>query len=288
MYDRILLPTDGSEAAERALHVATRVANAHDATLHVVYVADSNQPSQTNLQGEIRDVLVGRGEEIVADAADVARASGVDVVTEVVQGGPSRSILAYVEERGADLVVLGTRGQRDLSEVVLGSVTDHVLRDCPVPVLTVSPDADDVEYPPGDVLVATDGSDGAAAAVDEAASIARETGATLHVLAVDETGPLGLDLPSLSEGDRAELFDDRLDAARDAATRAGAGDLVTAVESGTVRDAIAEYVADNDARLVALGASGRSGIDRRLLGSTAENVVRTSAVPVVTVPPGER
>lgn len=279
MYDDILLPTDGSDAAERAIAVAIAAAEAHDARLHVLYVADTNTPSLSNVQGEVRDVLESRGDEVVESAARRARLAGVETVTEVVQGGPSRTVLSYVDERGVDLVVMGTRGERDVSTLLLGSVTDHVLRDCPVPVVTVPPTASEDVYPPERVLVATDGSDGADAAVDEAARIAVALGAELHVVTVDEAGLLGID----RNDDRPESV---VESAAQRARGAGVADPVTAVDSGEVSDALTAYVEDNAVGLVVLGASGRSGLDRRLLGTTAEKVVRTSAVPVVTVPAG--
>jgi nucleotide-binding universal stress UspA family protein len=61
MYDRILVPTDGSEAADRALNLAVAVAEAHGAELDVLYVTDTNQPSLARIQGDVRDVLEGRG-----------------------------------------------------------------------------------------------------------------------------------------------------------------------------------------------------------------------------------
>ncbi|MFB6087177.1 MAG: universal stress protein [Haloarculaceae archaeon] len=285
MYDRILVPTDGSEGATRAVDVAGELAETHEATLSLLYVADTNQPSLTNLQGSVRDVLEEEGEAVLSAATERVQSPAIDVTTDVVQGGPSRTILAFIDERGIDLTVMGTRGRRDLDSVVLGSVTDRVVTRSPRPVMTVAPDDDPFEYPPSDVLVATDGSDTATEAVREAATMAAATGATLHVLSVAETDLLGFDVRSATgaEGHEAAL-ETVVEGATAVARDIGVEDVVGAMESGPVADEIGEYVTDSGIDLVFVGTSGRSGLDRRLLGSTASKLVRTLLVPVVTTP----
>ncbi|MFC7139136.1 universal stress protein [Halosimplex aquaticum] len=282
MYDEILFPTDGSDAADAALEVAIAVADAHDATLHVLYVADTNQPSLARIEGQVRDVLEGEGRDIVDDAASRARRAGVDTVDEVIQGGPSRTILTYVDDRGIDLVVMGTRGGRDIERIILGSVTERVVRNSASPVLVVPPESDH-EYPPADVLVGTDGSEGSEAAVDEGIGIGAATGATLHVVSVVESSGLGFDVRSEQLSEERRRRDEQVLA--QARERADDGDVPveTAIEEGDVVDTLNEYVADHGIDLVVVGTHGRTGIDRRLLGSVTENLMRSAAVPVLSI-----
>ena len=74
MYDRILFPTDGSAPAESSLEYAVRIASEHDATLHVLNVADTTQDSLTQIRGEVVDALVQEGREIVDEAVQRATA----------------------------------------------------------------------------------------------------------------------------------------------------------------------------------------------------------------------
>ncbi|WP_123533488.1 universal stress protein [Halosimplex salinum] len=282
MYDAVLFPTDGSDAADAALGVAIAVADAHDATIHVLNVADTNQPSLTRIEGQVRDVLEGEGRTIVDEAATEARQAGVETVAEVIQGGPSRTIREYVDDQGIDLVVMGTRGGRDIEQIVLGSVTERVVRSSGAPVLVVPPESDS-EYPPESVLVGTDGSEGSEAAVDEAAGIAEASGAALHAVSVVEPSLLGLDVRSEQAAeDREGRFAERLEWARERVENRDVA-VETALEEGDVVETLNEYADEHGVDLIVVGTHGRTGIDRRVLGSVTENLMRSASVPVLSV-----
>ena len=140
MYDSILVPTDGSEESMDALEEAIELAKLTDATLDVLFVADTAQDSVTVVGTDVIDALEREGEEIVGEVVERARESGVDVESEVVQGDPSRAIVDHAERIGADVIVMGTHGRRGLSRMLLGSVTEAVIRTSPVPVLSVRPE----------------------------------------------------------------------------------------------------------------------------------------------------
>lgn len=137
MYDAILFPTDGSEGATVALEHALDLAERYDATLHVLYVADTNRDSLVAVGDAVVDALEHEGESVVDEVVDRGRARGVDVDREVLQGDPYRTILDYVDEIGIDLVVMATHGRRGIDRYLLGSVTEKVIRSADVPVLTV-------------------------------------------------------------------------------------------------------------------------------------------------------
>lgn len=136
----------------------------------------------------------------------------------------------------------------------------------------------------GEILVATDGSEAATAAVERAADFARRFGAGLHVLYVVERSLYGFG------GERGEVTDEGtavLDAAVEVAEGAGVDVVETAYREGRPHEAVAAYTTDPGVDLVVMGSSGRGGIGRRLLGSTTGRVVRTVDVPVLTVHEGE-
>ncbi|WP_121822034.1 universal stress protein [Halostella salina] len=140
-----------------------------------------------------------------------------------------------------------------------------------------------------DVLVATDGSDASTAAVDHGVGIADSHGATVHFLHVVDVGTemsasgLGTIAPDLTES-LEQAAEDALDAATSRAEAAGVTHERVVVE-GVPHEAIAEYSADNDIDVVVMGASGRSGIEDYLLGSTTDRVVRSVDTSVLVARP---
>jgi nucleotide-binding universal stress UspA family protein len=286
MFDRILFPTDGSEGAELVLDHVLDVARTYDATLHVLNVADSTVHSATRVGGEVVDALEEQGEEIVAEAAAAAAERGVSTVTEVHQGGVPETIVEYADARGIDLVVMPTRGRTGLSRLLLGSVTERVLRSSATPVLTVNPDAAPIRYPYQNVLVPTDGSDTADVALEVGTDIATVHDAQLHVLSVVDVTSLGVDVYSEVQVDFLER---RAETVIDEATEYARNQSVESVEGvveygSAVHRAIRSSVDEHDIDLVVMGTHGRSGLERYLLGSVAEKTVRTASVPVLTVP----
>lgn len=279
MYDRLLVPTDGSGPANAALELAGRIASP-SATLHALVVSEDD--------GD--DVPRGASDrtvdEILADAREAVAADVETVVTEERRGDPRAQILEYVEAAGIEIVVMGAHGRRDAEPVVLGRVTERVVRDAPVPVL-VARASDDIRglYPFERILVPTDGSEHARAALDLGVELAAETGATLHLLSVVDATRYGSDSESDALLDRLEENADReLESAVESAVTDGAGvDVRTAVARGSVHGAISAYAEANDVDLLVMGTHGRSDDDGELPGSVTERVLRTAPAPALTV-----
>ncbi|MFC7154046.1 universal stress protein [Halomarina halobia] len=136
-YDRILVPTDGSERAAAAAEWASALARAYDATVHVLAAADTSAVGFDVRSELLLETVETSAEEAVADLAATLRDDGVTVETAVERGPPHGAILDAVDENDIDLVVMGTRGRSGLDRYLLGSVTEKTVRTCPVPVLTV-------------------------------------------------------------------------------------------------------------------------------------------------------
>ncbi|GAB3668957.1 universal stress protein [Halopiger thermotolerans] len=139
MYDCILVPTDGSPEVERALEYAFDLARAHDATIRAVYVVNAagygGLPMETAWEG-ISDALREEGRSAVERVEELAP-EDIDVETKVLEGSPSRVIVQEACSGECDLVVMGTHGRGGIDRLLLGSVTERVVRRCEVPVLTV-------------------------------------------------------------------------------------------------------------------------------------------------------
>lgn len=145
-YERILVPTDGSEGALTAVELAADLAKRCDATVDVLSVVDAADPGFDVRPAATRARLESRAEEWVAAAAGLADEAGApSVETETRLGVVASEITEHADERGADLIVLGTRGRSGVRRSVPGRVAKRIVRSAPVPVLRVDGTADRAE-----------------------------------------------------------------------------------------------------------------------------------------------
>ncbi|WP_181686506.1 universal stress protein [Halorhabdus salina] len=273
MVDRILFPTDGSAGAMAVLEHALDVANDHDASVHLLTVDESGSDP----------------EELLALAGDRVRERGLEPESVRREGEVYQEILAYAEEANVDAIVIPTHGRSGLERLLLGSVTARIMRLADIPVLTATPDAE-LRYPYRRVLVPTDGSRAAQAAVEVGATLARVANVPIAALSVVERTRSDANVRSTTS--REHMEDRARTAVREATETArsvGVSDISTAVVTGrSIPETIRSYVADQHIDLVVLGTHGRTGLDRYLFGSTTETLVRTATVPVMTVRPPDK
>jgi len=294
MHDTVLVPTDGSEHAVRAAEHGAYLARAFDATVHLLNAVDIQAAAGLFDAGGIDEAFVERleaeGEEAI-DAVEAAVGEGSRVRTAMVRGEPSGAILEYAEDRDVDLIAMGTHGRSGLNRYFAGSVTERVVRLAEMPVLTVR--ATQGNRPAGDytdVLVPTDGSEYAAAAVDHALAIAGRVDARVHAVSVVDVARLGASPDFAPVADLREQLRDGAERATDAiAERANSAgrDAVTDVREGSPAEAILAYADEHDVDLIVMGTRGRTGLDRYLLGSTTGRTIRRADVPVVAVTAGD-
>lgn len=287
----LLIPTDGSEPAEAAADRGFALAAQLDAAVHVVSVADTSRVSSagtgdaTRLRGRLRERTTARAEAL----AQQAQIEGLEVTTATREGVPAAEITDYAAEADVDAVVMGTAGRGGVSRMVAGSVTDKVIRTAPVPVLTVGPDAAAVDDGDGgeieDVLIPTDGSAPAATAAERSLDLAEQVGASVHLLAVADTDLTGA-LPTVSGVELLESAGTHLEELAETARERGL-EATTTVREGRPAEEIVDYAADGTVDLVAMATAGRGGIDRLVLGSVTDTVVRNATVPVLTIRPDD-
>lgn len=137
MYDRILLPTDGSEASSRAVTQAIELATETGAELHVLFVVEDLPYAPELMDDDAERQLRQVGEDALEEIRERTENAEIDVVTTVRQGVPHNSILEYADDNGTDVIVMGTHGRSGLDRYLLGSVAERVVRTATVPVLTV-------------------------------------------------------------------------------------------------------------------------------------------------------
>ncbi|MCT9097276.1 universal stress protein [Haloarchaeobius sp. HME9146] len=139
-YSHILVPVDGSDASEHAAEHAIDLANRYDAELTVMHVVDDDLLPLDARSQQLVDRLEEEATDIVAEVVEWATEADVAPVNEVVvRGSPAEQILATIEDGDGevDLVVLGSHGRSGIDKFLMGSVSERVVRQSPVPVLTV-------------------------------------------------------------------------------------------------------------------------------------------------------
>jgi len=291
MYDRILIPVDGSDEATRAARRGLDLAQRFDAAVDVLHVIDRRSSTRTSdEQAQLRE----RGEAIVADIEALAKDVDRPVTTTVTDGSPAARIARLASDYDAGLIVIGRQGITGIEKRLLGGVTEGVLHRSDIPVLVVPKDdhsaADTFDY--DRLLVPTDGSTNATSVAPHAGAVARQYGATAHVLSVIDLQAAG---GAFSAGGLEESFVDRLEDESEAIvdelaaeidTMAADIDIETAVEKASldgVAAKIREYVATHEIDLIVMGSHGRSNLRRQLLGSVSGAVLRSVDVPMVIV-----
>lgn len=130
MFKTILVPTDGSEFAERAEDVAISMATKYDSRIVGVYVIDEKLIYPY-------DVLEDEGKSILKNLSEKAKEKGIVVDEILVFGDPAKDLLTIIKRMNADIVVIGTHGKKGLEKLLLGSVAESILKSVEVPVLLV-------------------------------------------------------------------------------------------------------------------------------------------------------
>ena len=138
MFERIVVGTDGSETATKALKSAAKLAAQSGAELHIVSGYHSKSLRVTGAGAGVEGWMVSSVDQvagILSDAADVARSEKVEIETHNEEGDPAKALVTIAKKVEADLVVVGNRGMQGLKRFVLGSVPNDVAHKAPCAVL---------------------------------------------------------------------------------------------------------------------------------------------------------
>jgi nucleotide-binding universal stress UspA family protein len=288
-FSKILVPVDFSEYADAAIDTAIEMASRYDASITLMNVfeplalAFPHEPSfyagpiTAELTEDLRKAL-----EKKKTAALAKGATHVDVAQS--HGSPFAAIKDFAEAGGYDLIVMGTRGRTGLAHFFMGSVAERVVRTASCAVLTVH----ERSKPFSKILVPTDFSSGADAAIDAAIDLAVRGQASITLVNVFE--PIGYAFPT-GTGIYSSLPVDHvlrdqlsaLDRIRDGALAKGAKQVEIVQRTGHPPTEIRDLARAGDFDLIAMGTHGRTGLSHMLIGSVAERVVRIAPCAVLTV-----
>ena len=138
MFKQIVVATDGSLHAKKAEDRAIDLAGIFGSELYGVFVADELRYRWADeLEGELLEKITREGRRILEDFKKKAESRGVAVSLEILEGTPPEEIVAFAESRGADLIVVGSRGLSGAEKLALGSAAERVIRRAHCPVLVV-------------------------------------------------------------------------------------------------------------------------------------------------------
>src|SRR5262245_9494937 len=287
-FERILCPVDFFPASLRAYDFVLKLAANYGAAVDVLHVVAPLVPTPYGAPVSLPDVtmkLVTESKRQLKKLKARAEKANVNVQAEVRTGEIELEIQRAIKSEKADLLVMGTHGRRGFERWILGSVTERLLRRSTVPLLAISAPKQDREAPPAirTILVTTDFSEGTSEAVAYAFSVAQECRSRitlLHVINDLTMADVDSKLRSpLIVGVRKQLEDLVPEGAR------AWCDVTTRVETGTPYRRILRILDQEKVGLLVMNIHGKGMLDRALLGSTAERVVRAAECPVMLIPP---
>ena len=136
MYDRILVPTDGSEPSEQAAEYAMTLAEQFDATVHALFVVEQTGPT-SHWDFAVEDQEAA-GETALDAVAALGSEYGVEIERHLRRGAPSEEIVDAATDYEVELIVIGTQGRTGLSRIATaGSTTERVVRLTDIPTLVI-------------------------------------------------------------------------------------------------------------------------------------------------------
>ncbi|HLG57492.1 MAG TPA: universal stress protein [Vicinamibacterales bacterium] len=298
---RILCPIDFSDFSRRALDHAVVIARWYESTITLVHVSPivplaayapgSGVVPSANLSPEERAALLASLKEFAAPDA----AAGVPFDYQLTEGRAAAQILNAAETLSSDLIVMGTHGRSGFERMILGSVTEKVLRKAACPVLSVPRSSlDVVPVPPlfKRILCAVDFSDCSMQGLHYAMSLAQEADASLTVLHVIDLPPEVSDVQGMMVGGAvsfqdyiAQAGEDRRKRLKDAVPDAVREHchVETVLATGTPYREVLRVAAEQTSDLIVIGLHGRGPVDLLFFGSTAQQVVRSAPCPVLTL-----
>jgi nucleotide-binding universal stress UspA family protein len=299
MIDHILCPVDFSEASHHAIAYALAIARwsgAAVSALHVCHPMFVPATSVAGARGDDPDVEMTRLRAAAAFLVEGAGANDLKVDIAVEAGDPARQILEHAGRHAVNLIVMGTHGATGFERLILGSVTEKVLRKARCPVLTVPPRAHSAATLPfKQVLCAIDFSSASLEALNYAGALAQQAHSRLQLLHVvqwpwdEPPAPAPQDLPAEQAIALAECrrYVEAMAIARLASLRREripeGIEAVPQVVHGKAYVQILHVAAETRADLIVLGVHGRNVTDLMVFGSTANQVVRAAVCPVLTV-----
>ena len=299
MFQRMLVPLDGSELAESVLPYAAALAARVGLELTLFHVS----PSQEEEFAPIHEAYMERAVAMARRLSEEAQQTGgipaeherVAVRSEMASGQPAEEILRYAEASGTDVVLMATRGRSGITRWAMGSVALKVLAASKVPVWLVRAGIPEQtvheKWPIKKMVVPLDGSELAESVLPHVESLAQQLDAAsveIVLVAVCEatmppslypTGPPDLE----ADLARCRESNERYFSAVEQPLRTAGLTVRSETLLGRAADEIVDYAKTTEADLIVMATHGRSGISRWVYGSVAEKVLLGASSPILLV-----
>jgi nucleotide-binding universal stress UspA family protein len=302
-FQSILVPLDGSPFAEQIIPLALEIARAARSNVRLVLVHQIPQPPIDPRSSRLyvsTDLAVRKVERDYLNTlrTRLRKSSGLQISAVSIDGPSGPTLVKYVEDIGADLVAMTTHGRRGgLRDAWLGSVADHLIRSLEIPVIAVRAreGTGAMPEPPKirEILVPLDGSPLAEAALAPASAVADLFGAELLLVQVvwplsagsllPVPFPAGYDTEVM--GVQRKETQDYLDGLANDFREQGVSARATVMVGHNVAEALLDLAHSERIDLVAIATHGRGGIQRLILGSVADKLIRGAGPPVLVVRP---
>lgn len=283
MYKTILVGFDDSLYSKSALIEAANWIKRHGGKLilaHAVYF----DTEEFGIAPEQLEKRLKVGERACVDTKEMLTSEfGIEVQSLLCEGDPPTVILDIAREKKADLIVLGTYGRKGLNRLLMGSVTSQVIVNSPADVLVVKKPCIECTGEYKSILVPFDGSVSSQKALNRAVQLATINDAEITALYVipryeEMINFFRTEFIKKSMTDEAQKI---LDIAKRISSRNGSALLKTEIREGQSGEEIVKAVSDLKNDLIVMGSYGYRGVDKAIMGSTAERVIMTASCPVL-------
>jgi nucleotide-binding universal stress UspA family protein len=287
IYSRVLVPLDGSLAAEFAIRFAADLASQNDADLLLLYLrhlparvgsAESPEESDSENLEQIHKYL--------ADVRKEQRDAGVRAQDHLLEGHDlAGALFKFVESERVSIIVMSTQGRTAMLRGLFGSSIEKTLNNMPVPLLLVRPMYQQIVVP-------LDGSKWSESAIPRAAELARVHDAELVLLHVyqsksaDYAGQWVLAGQQQIAEQSYEQMADQIIALRNRLRQEGLRAREVLIRGGNPAQVICDFVETEEGiSMIVMSTHGRTGLSRWLVGSVAQTVIKNSRSPVTLVRP---
>lgn len=299
MYRSILVPLDGSPAAEHALPWAASIAQQDGAALHLVRVHLLPMPIMVGMEmtsDVALDLAVRENEQSYLNdiSARLQKSATVKIHSALLEGSVADAIHDHGKAIGADLTVMTTHGRGAFARFWLGSVADRIVRESTIPTLLIRPNeeqAADLTSRPflTRIVVPLDGSELAEKALEPARKLGKASGAEFALVmvldAVEDIEKLAQQKIKVPGGWLPEATLAKAEAYLEKVAHRLRGHSLKAttkvIQHGEAARKILDFAGEHGRAAVAMATHGRNGIRRLLLGSVADKIVRGATIPVL-------
>lgn len=298
MYEKILVPLDGSDLAEMALPSAQRFAAKLGSDITLIYVSKSEKNPNAKIDRTYLEQTVQKTKAAADALLAQSGGEGVNVHYAMLCGDPAEQIVDYADQEDIGLITMATLGRSGINRWTLGSVADRVVRATKRPTFLIranipNPDyvQQDISYR-GKILVSLDGSKESEAILPHVEELAVRLQSDVILLEVRASIPAAVVPSAWANLDQLEeQAMQRRTAAEDYLASIAKGleekglTVRTEVRFGNPAEEIITFAEEIPAGLVAMSTHGRSGIARWALGSVADRVLRRGTKPLLLVRP---